>query len=534
MTKTKTRSHLALETQNKGSLMNLIGINLGLTIKANQLSTLCTLVMVSLFLTLTVGCSKQQDTVLQGTKQQPSEDKALNVLFILTDDQAPDTVSAFGNANINTPSLDSLAEQGMRFSHVFNQGAWSGAVCLPSRQMINTGRHLYRTGLDARGVNDANFVAKHETFGETFKKSGYDTFQTGKWHLSMDVWRRSFTHGTAIHKNGMSRHEKGGHWDAEFTDFDGTKTGESAFIDYKGGKHTSEVVADAAVDFLAQRESNSKPFMMYVGFLAPHDPLHAPDEYLARYPEKNMQLPENFKRYHPFDQGDYYLRDEVLAGFPRSSKEIKGKISKYYAMIEHTDAQIGRILKQLEDSGQAENTVIIYTSDHGLAMGRHGLMGKQNQYDHSVRAPFIVKGPNIPAGKIAPGMFYLNSVYPTAVELAGLTIPASVDAPSIVPLINGEKDVAFDTVFGAYRHFQRMVRSQNYKLIYYPMIKRTQLFDMKADPLEMHDLSTLPEHTQRIENMMVELTRWQETVEDPLDFSAPEASYSAFLQLTWD
>jgi len=505
--------------------MNFNDIGLKREYKGKLITTLIML----LFLSLVGGCAEQEVTDKAFTSGKP-----LNVLFILTDDQAPDTVSAFGNANINTPSLDSLAKQGMRFSHVFNQGAWSGAVCLPSRQMINTGRHLYRTGLDARGVNDKSFVAKHETFGETFKKSGYDTFQTGKWHLSLDVWQRSFTHGKAIHENGMSRHEKGGHWDAEFTDYDSSKPLDKAFTRYKGGKHTSEVVADAAVDFLAQRDHNAKPFMMYVGFLAPHDPLHAPDEYLARYPEKDMQLPENFKRYHPFDQGDYYLRDEVLAGFPRSVKEIKGKISKYYAMIEHTDAQIGRILKQLEVSGQAENTVIIYTSDHGLAMGRHGLMGKQNQYDHSVRAPFIVKGPNIPAGKTAPGMFYLNSVYPTAVELAGLTIPKSVDAPSIVPLINGEKDAAFATVFGAYRHFQRMVRSQDYKLIYYPMIKRTQLFDMKADPLEMHDLSALPEHTQRIENMMAELARWQQTVEDPLDFSAPEASYSAFLQLTWD
>lgn len=485
--------------------------------------------MPVIFLVFISGCSEQK--IDEG---KLLEAKPLNVLFILTDDQAPDTVSAFGNKNISTPSLDALASQGMRFSHVFNQGAWSGAVCLPSRQMINTGRHLYRTGLDARGVNDASFVAKHETFGETFKKSGYDTFQTGKWHLSMEVWQRSFTHGKAIHKNGMSRHEKGGHWDAEFTDFDNTKQGEQAFVDYKGGKHTSEVVADAAVDFLTQRNDSSKPFMMYVGFLAPHDPLHAPDEYLARYPEKDIQLPENFEKYHPFDQGDYYLRDEVLAGFPRSPKEIKGKISKYYAMIEHTDAQIGRILKQLEESGQADNTVIIYTSDHGLAMGRHGLMGKQNQYDHSVRAPFIVKGPNIPAGKTAPGMFYLNSVYPTAAELAGLPIPVSVDAPSIVPLINGEKEAVFDTVFGAYRHFQRMVRSQDYKLIYYPMIKRTQLFNMKDDPLEMHDLSANPEYEQRIGHMMAELDRWQKVVDDPLDFSAPEASYDEFLKLTWD
>jgi arylsulfatase A-like enzyme len=491
----------------------------------NLALTLCNILIATLLVSMLGGCSEAPTA---------AKEKPLNVLFILTDDQAPDTVSAFGNKNINTPNLDGLAQQGMRFSHVFNQGAWSGAVCLPSRQMINTGRHLYRTGLDARGASDPTFVAKHATFGETFKKSGYDTFQTGKWHLSLDVWRRSFTHGKAIHENGMSRHEKGGHWDAEFTDFDGNKPADKAFTRYKGGKHTSEVVADAAVDFLENRKEGDKPFMMYVGFLAPHDPLHAPDEYLARYPEKEMKLPKNYLKYHPFDQGDYYLRDEVLAGFPRSPKKIKGMISKYYAMIEHTDAQIGRILAQLEASGQSENTIIIYTADHGLAMGRHGLLGKQNQYDHSVRAPFVVKGPNIPAGKTATGMFYLNSVFPTAAELAGLAIPESVDAPSIVPLIKGEKDAVYDNIYGSYRHMQRMVRSQDYKLIYYPMIKRTQLFDMKADPLEMHDLSQQPQYQKQISTMMSQLEDWKDIVEDPLDLDEPEASYDAFLRLTWN
>jgi len=191
-------------------------------------------------------------------------------------------------------------------------------------------------------------------------------------------------------------------------------------------------------------------------------------------------------------------------------------------------------LAQLEASGQSENTIVIYTADHGLAMGRHGLLGKQNQYDHSVRAPFVVKGPNIPAGKTATGMFYLNSVFPTAAELAGLAIPESVDAPSIVPLIKGEKDAVYDNIYGGYRHMQRMVRSQDYKLIYYPLIKRTQLFDMKADPLEMNDLSQQPQYQAKISTMMVQLEDWQEIVEDPLDLDEPEASYDAFLRLTWN
>ncbi|MEH6550563.1 MAG: sulfatase-like hydrolase/transferase [Pseudomonadales bacterium] len=463
-----------------------------------------------------------------------ADEQPMNVLFILTDDQAWDTVGALGNSQISTPAMDSLVEQGMNFSYVFNQGAWSGAVCLPSRQMINTGRHLYRTGLDARGKNDARHVAKYPVFGETFLNNGYDTFQSGKWHLNMDVWKRSFNHGVAIHKAGMSRHEKGGQWQANFTDFDPAGKGKKAFLDYQADKHSSEVIADAAVDFIGARNVAEKPFMMYVAFLAPHDPRQAPQEFLDKYPPDSIQVPAAYLPYHPFDQGDYYLRDEVLAGFPRGKKVVQENISDYYAMIEHMDGQIGRILAALEASGKADNTLVIFTSDHGLAVGKHGLMGKQNQYDHSVRAPFVVKGPGVPAGKTVAGMFYLNSVFPTAVEMAGLKIPDSVDAPSIVPLIKGQKQAMFDTVYGGYRHFQRMLRSQDYKLIYYPMIKRTQLFDLRQDPEELNDVSRLPEHSERIINMMAQLAEWQDIVEDPLDINDPQASYDDFLKLTWN
>jgi arylsulfatase A-like enzyme len=459
-----------------------------------------------------------------------SSDKPLNVLFILSDDQAPDTIQAHGNPDISTPSMDTLAEGGMSFTYVFNQGSWSGAVCAPSRRMINTGRHLYHTGMDPRRDEQQDYPV----MGESFRAAGYDTFQTGKWHLPMDVWERSFTHGTAVFKGGMSRHEKGGQFDATFSNYDPSGSAEDRFSDYKAGKHTSEEIANAAVGFLDSREESDKPFMMYVAFLAPHDPRLSPEENLAQYPPDEMELPNNFLKFHPFDQGDYYLRDEVLAGFPRSEKVVRENISDYYAMITHMDTQIGRILDALEASGQADNTLIIYTSDHGLAIGSHGLMGKQNQYDHSVRAPFIVKGPGVPAGASAPGMFYLNSVFPTAAEMAGVMVPDTVEAPSIVPLIRGEKETAYDSVYGSYRHFQRMVRTLDHKLIYYPIIERTQLFDLNADPGEMHDLSEDPAQAERIAELMQELEDWKRTVGDPLTNDDPRRSYGAFLGLTWD
>jgi len=456
-------------------------------------------------------------------------EKPLNILFILSDDQAPNTIRAYGNENISTPSLDSLVEEGMSFRYVFNQGSWSGAVCAPSRRMINTGRHLFHTGMDPRREQQQD----HPVMGETFRDAGYDTFQTGKWHLPMDVWKRSFTYGAAIFKGGMSRYEFGGHMDTTFSNYNPDATVDEEFTDYKAGKHSSEEIAEAAVEFLSQRSESSTPFMMYVAFLAPHDPRQPTAGSVAQYPQENMVLPANFLKFHPFDQGDYYLRDEVLAGFPRSEKVVREAISDYYAMITHMDAQIGRILAALEESGEADNTLIIFTSDHGLAMGSHGLLGKQNSYDHSIRAPFIVKGPGVPEGSSAAGMFYLNSVFPTAAEMAGLDIPETVEAPSIMPLINGEKETAFDSVYGSYRHFQRMVRSLDCKLIYYPMIGRTQLFDLKNDPHELNDLGAEPEQSERIEAMMQDLERWKGIVGDPQTNDEPRDSYGAFLGLTW-
>ena len=456
--------------------------------------------------------------------------KPLNVLFILSDDQAPGTIAAQGGQAISTPALDRLTENGMSFQYVFNQGSWSGAVCAPSRRMINTGRHLFHTGMDPRKDHQQDYPV----MGETFRSAGYDTFQTGKWHLPMDVWERSFTHGREVFKGGMSRHENGGQWDATFSNYNADAADKDKFSDYKAGRHTSEEIAGAAVEFLHGRSENSKPFMMYVAFLAPHDPRQSPDDFLAQYPPEDIELPANFMKFHPFDQGDYYLRDEVLAGFPRSPKVVRENISDYYAMITHMDAQIARIFDALEQSGQADNTLIIYTSDHGLAVGKHGLMGKQNQYDHSIRAPFIVSGPGVPQGTSAPGMFYLNSVFPTAAEMAGLEVPETVQAPSIVPLISGDKEVAFDSVYGSYRHFQRMVRTLDHKLIYYPMLGRTQLFDLRNDPGEMNDLSEDPGEAERIASMMQELERWKDVVGDPQTNEEPEKSYGAFLGLTWN
>ncbi|MEH6550566.1 MAG: sulfatase-like hydrolase/transferase [Pseudomonadales bacterium] len=452
-----------------------------------------------------------------------------NFLFILTDDQTVNTIGALGNSEILTPNMDRLAAQGTSFTHVFNQGAWSGAVCAPSRRMINTGRHLYRTGLGPKTAKN-DHAKKYPLMGEVLQQAGYETFMTGKWHVDNASFRRSFSLGSAIYEGGMSAEGKGGQFEPRVAEYDGNDDNPENFVVRTENKHTSELLADSAITYLqAKEQRNDKPFFMYVAFLAPHDPRQSPQEYVDMYPASAITLPPNFLPEHPFDEGDHYIRDEVLLPFPRVEATVKPFIGEYYAMITHLDAQIGRILDTLDSSPYADNTIVIFTSDHGLAAGQHGLLGKQSQYDASIRAPFIISGPGIPVAKQAPGMFYLHSIFPTVLDLADIAIPDSVDTASITPLIRGERDTEHEAIYGAYKHFQRMVRTDNYKLIYYPMLKKTQLFDLQNDPWEMNDLSDDPENAQLIIELQAQLETLKQAVGDPLKNDTPEASFAEYM-----
>ncbi|WNC68210.1 sulfatase-like hydrolase/transferase [Thalassotalea nanhaiensis] len=447
-----------------------------------------------------------------------------NFLFILTDDQAYTAMGNAGNHQIKTPNLDQLAASGTKFTHVFNQGSWSPAVCAPSRAMINTGRNLYHTGMKDKSIA-TQARPEHPLWGETFKNAGYDTFMTGKWHVSRQALLRSFTSGKAIHEGGMTYD----HYNATMVNLD-EKTHQLS-APYPSKKHTSELIADAAVDYLQQKpKRNDAPFLMYVGFLAPHDARQSPQSYVDMYPGKNINLPKSYLKQNTVDQGDFWVRDEILLPIPRKEEPVKQFIGEYYAMITHMDAQIGRILDSLESSPYADNTIVVFTSDHGLAVGKHGLLGKQNQYDHSIRAPFIIAGKGIEQGKVSKGNFYLNSLFPTTAELAGIEVPATVQAKSIVPLLSeqgmsDQKSGLYDYIYGSYRHYQRMVRTDDFKLIYYPMIKQTQLFDLKNDPEELNNLAADPNYHEQLVMLQSKLIDLMKELDDPLDFNAPAQSF---------
>ena len=185
------------------------------------------------------------------------------------------------------------------------------------------------------------------------------------------------------------------------------------------------------------------------------------------------------------------MRDEILMPYPRTEYAVKVIRQEYFALITHMDDQIGHIFQALEETGQADNTYIVFTADHGLAVGHHGLVGKQNMYDHSVRVPFMVVGPNVKAGIEIDSPIYLQDVVPTSLELAEAPVDG-IDFGSLLPLIRGETSGHYAEIYGAYMNTQRMISKGGWKFFSYPSAGVERLFNMKKDPDEMNDLVNNP------------------------------------------
>lgn len=480
-----------------------------------------------LLLLLFTGCNSQE-------APPPADASKPNFLFLFADDQAFDTIQAFGHPIVQTPNLDRLVQSGMTFTHAFNQGSWSGAVCVVSRAMLNSGRYIYHARDD---INDDDIPL----WGETFYNAGYETFMTGKWHNGDETVLRGFNQAKSIGK-GMFETKGGpqgtgyrrptpdnqswsptdstllGHWAPNVKDIVEGAFGKTISSEYVSDKHTSTLYADRAIEFLdSWTTSSDQPFLMYVAFNAPHDPRQAPQEFVDMYPLDEIELPANYMPEHPFDQGERYtLRDEILAPFPRTEAAIKTHMQEYYAIISHMDYEIGRVMDKLESLGEADNTYIIFTADHGLAVGEHGLLGKQNQYEHSIRVPLVLAGPNIEGGTSSDALVYLQSIYPTTCDLAGIPTPATVEFKSLMPLIEQSSQQSYDAIFGSYKHFQRMVRTKDYKLILYPEEEQVQLFDMQSDPDELNNLAAQAAYQDTMAALFGRLRTLQQEVGDTL------------------
>ena len=435
--------------------------------------------------------------------------KPVNILFLLADDERAGTINSLGNSEIITPNLDKLVRKGTSFTHAYIMGGSQGAVSVPSRAMIMTGRflsHLEKTGTVI--PEDQIMLC------EVLKKAGYNTHGIGKWHNGPESYARSFLSGSEIFFGGMTDQFNVNVWNF---DPSGKYKADSVLNQphINKNKHSSELFADAAINFLKNYKKD-KPFFLYVAFTSPHDPRKMPPEYLKMYDTAKIKLPPNFMPQHNFDNGELKVRDELLAGFPRTIPEIKGHIRDYYAMITHLDAQIGRIIDALKESGEYENTIIIFSGDNGLALGQHGLMGKQNVYEHSVGVPLIWSGPGIPENQKRDAFVYLLDIYPTICEIIGIKVPDSVDGTSIKQCILDKNAQIRTSLYFSYRDFQRSVRDREYKLIEYNVSgkRTTQLFNIGADPWEKNNLADDPEYRNKLKSMRKAMLEQKKLTDD--------------------
>jgi arylsulfatase A-like enzyme len=228
-----------------------------------------------------------------------------------------------------------------------------------------------------------------------------------------------------------------------------------------------------------------------------------PSAFLDMYDPAKITLPPNYMPEHPFDNGEMTVRDEKLEAWPRTEEAVRRHTAEYYAMISHLDAGVGRVLDALDETGRADDTVIVFAGDNGLAVGRHGLMGKQSLYEHSVHVPLLMSGPGIPSGEERDAFAYLLDIFPTLCDLVGIETPGSVEGRSLAPVIADVGASVRDHLSFAYRHLHRGARDERWKLIEYLVegVRTTQLFHLEEDPWEMNDLSSSPAHVAEVERL---------------------------------
>lgn len=445
--------------------------------------------------------------------------KAKNILIIYSDDQSYNTIHAWGNNEIQTPNLDKLSKEGLSFMQAHVMGGHQGAVCIPSRVMMLTGRYVNRLPGDGGTIPDSIIG-----IGEILNKRGYTTFHTGKWHSDKKSHNRFFNSGDKIFFGGMHFPGEGGQEHPTVYHYDPTAAYPQS-ASWKSDTFSTELYADAAIDFLNSDKAKAAPFYCYVAFTSPHDPRTPPKKFQDMYSPDNITLPPNFKTEHPFDNGDLNVRDENLISHPRTAADVKREIALYYGMVSEMDEQVGRILKTLDKNGLRENTIIIFAGDNGLAVGQHGLVGKQSLYEHSIRVPMIISGPGIPKNAKSKQFVYLSDITPTLYEYLGITPASSVEAKSLMPVIRNQQKAIRPSIYNVYGHWSRSIKTADgMKLIVYNVkgVLTTQLFDLKKDPWEINDLSKELKYKQTILNMRAMLKKQMKEYHDDLDIDLPD------------
>ena len=429
-----------------------------------------------------------------------------NVLFVFADDLRADTVGAFGGEDVHTPNLDALAARGTKLTQIYCQGSRHGAVCAPSRAMLMSGRMLTQAPDNLKG---------RKTMPEHLREAGYATFMAGKWHNGDAALTRAFPDARAVFRGGMCDH-----FQVPLCD---VVQGEIVNKRRPAG-HSTEHFCEATIDFLRRHVAagDGAPFFSYLPLTAPHDPRDPPRRWLEQLEDLPApKLPANFRGQHGLNLGRMTMtvRDENLMGWPRDPSELVEQLREYRALVAHLDEQVGRVLATLDELGVRDDTLVVFTADHGLALGSHGLLGKQSLYEHSMRSPCILAGPGVPIGE-QDGLAYLYDLTATVLESAGVQ-GAGIDGRSLWPMVKESAPGRADLV-QLYAKTQRAIRAGDHKLIRYPRVDRTVMYDVTNDPDELVDLAGRAEFAARRAQLEALLKQRLEEVGDDLPWRTEE------------
>jgi arylsulfatase A-like enzyme len=480
-----------------------------------------------------VGSAAEYFKTTTGTTATP------NILFIFTDDHAPHAIGAYGTrfASLNpTPNIDALASQGTLFRSSF----CTNSICGPSRAVILTGKHSHKNGFMANGNR---FDGDQVTFPKLLQKAGYRTALIGKWHLKSTP--QGFDYWDILPGQGA-------YYNPEFINAEGRRRVEG---------YCTDIVTDLAIDWLEQQKDSEQPFLLMCQHKAPHrnwmpplrhlnlydgvtlpEPASLFDDYLdnaspARQQEmeidRHMNLvydlfvnPEsdwdpkagksndgsgfrNLKQMTPDQRSTWMAAFEAENAAFRAAK-LSGKdlvrwkyqryMKNYLRTVKGVDDNVGRMLAYLEQSGLAENTIVVYSSDQGFFLGDHGWYDKRWMYEESLSMPLIVKWPGVTQPNSVDQHLVQNLDYAaTFLEMAGAPIPEAMQGRSLVPLLRGESVddwrnaiyyhyYGFPDVHKVARHYG--IRTERYKLIYFYQPDEWELYDLQTDPNEMHNIYT--------------------------------------------
>ena len=465
-----------------------------------------------------------------------------NILFIMSDDHTTQAIGVYGSrlANLNpTPNIDALAKNGMRFDRVF----CNNAICTPSRASIITGQYSQRNGvLDLNGSLDP----ENQYLPMEIKKAGYQTAMIGKWHLKKEP--AAFDYYSVLPDQGK-------YHNPEFRIRGDTPWPRNMIK--KTGMHSSDAITDVSLDWLKNRRDKSKPFFLMHHFKAPHDMFENAKRYDNYLEDVEIPEPANLlsppdgsvatrkmgsgvgRTHAPWNLAKRLSIPENLDNRRYAQAGYQKYLKRYLRCVKGVDDNVKRLIDYLRETGELDNTVIIYTGDQGFFLGEHDLMDKRWMYEEAMRMPFIVHWPKgIQKGSVNNWLISNTDFAPTMLELAGITkTPAYMQGRSFAAALRGEAKPNDWREFVYYRYWMHLahslkvpahfgIRGERFKLIFFygctpkganQTPAAWEFYDLKNDPFEMHNQYRNPEYREVIAEMKAELKRTREDLDETDD-----------------